>query len=324
MGRRSGSIEGSRDISQSYKSTMVRRYDRRPESTPVTAIRLVRLRLHPRTYRVVGHGLGLDRIASTARSGTGGSHCPGTRRSGRGRRTRRPLAMASPHVMPLKQSAGLLLFRRRGESLEVLLVHPGGPFWARKDDGAWSIPKGEVEQNEDVLAAARREVEEETGARPSGTFIPLPPVHQTGGKIVHVWAVESDFDPVVTEEQSVRDGMAAQVRQPQVVSRGRSRGLVRSGDCCAQDSRQSGDRPAAPGRAAHTDCRAGAIGSSRNLTTARRPSDDERTQHDQLSDGKRRLRLRRGQRVQAPAPSRTSARPGRRHSSRGPTPRSAT
>ena len=79
--------------------------------------------------------------------------------------------------------------------LEVLLVHPGGPLWARKDDGAWSIPKGEVEPDEDALAAARREVEEETGARPSGTFIALSPVRQTCGKIVHVWAIESDFDP---------------------------------------------------------------------------------------------------------------------------------
>jgi predicted NUDIX family NTP pyrophosphohydrolase len=103
--------------------------------------------------------------------------------------------MAPAHMMPRKQSAGLLLFRGRGVSLEVLLVHPGGPLWARKDDGAWSIPKGEVEDNEDTLAAARREVEEETGARPSGTFISLSPVRQTGGKIVHVWAVESDFDP---------------------------------------------------------------------------------------------------------------------------------
>jgi predicted NUDIX family NTP pyrophosphohydrolase len=105
--------------------------------------------------------------------------------------------MAPAHVMPRKQSAGLLLFRRRGSSLEVLLVHPGGPLWARKDDGAWSIPKGEVEENEDILAAARREVDEETGARPSGTFISLSPVRQTGGKIVHVWAVESDFDPAL-------------------------------------------------------------------------------------------------------------------------------
>jgi predicted NUDIX family NTP pyrophosphohydrolase len=97
--------------------------------------------------------------------------------------------------MPAKQSAGLLLFRRRAGSLEVLLVHPGGPFWARKDDGAWTIPKGEVGEHEDVLAAARREVEEETGARPTGPFIALAPVHQSGGKVVHAWAVESDFDP---------------------------------------------------------------------------------------------------------------------------------
>jgi predicted NUDIX family NTP pyrophosphohydrolase len=87
------------------------------------------------------------------------------------------------------------LFRRRPGSLEVLLVHPGGPFWARKDDGAWSIPKGEIDDDEDALAAARREVAEETGARPSGPFIPLAPLQQSGGKIVHVWAVESDFDP---------------------------------------------------------------------------------------------------------------------------------
>ena len=100
--------------------------------------------------------------------------------------------------MPRKQAAGLLLFRRAVGALEVLLVHPGGPLWARKDDGAWSIPKGEVEPDEDALAAARREVEEETGARPSGRFIALSPVRQTGGKIVHVWAIESDFDVLVT------------------------------------------------------------------------------------------------------------------------------
>ena len=101
--------------------------------------------------------------------------------------------------MPRKQAAGLLLFRRAVGALEVLLVHPGGPLWARKDEGAWSIPKGEVEPDEDALAAARREVEEETGARPSGTFIALSPVRQTGGKIVHVWAIESDFDPASLE-----------------------------------------------------------------------------------------------------------------------------
>jgi predicted NUDIX family NTP pyrophosphohydrolase len=97
--------------------------------------------------------------------------------------------------MPRTQSAGLLLFRRQTAGLEVLLVHPGGPLWARKDEGAWSIPKGEVGPDEDILAAARREVAEETGAHPAGPFFALSPVRQTGGKIVHVWAVESDFDP---------------------------------------------------------------------------------------------------------------------------------
>ena len=75
-----------------------------------------------------------------------------------------------------------------------MLVHLGGPFWARKDDGAWTVPKGEIEANEDPLAAARREVEEETGARPSGPFIPLEPIRQAGGKVVQMWAVESEFD----------------------------------------------------------------------------------------------------------------------------------
>jgi predicted NUDIX family NTP pyrophosphohydrolase len=97
--------------------------------------------------------------------------------------------------MSPRQSAGLLLFRRRTGVVEVLLVHPGGPLWARKDAGSWTIPKGEVGSDEDLLEAARREVTEETGARPCGPFIPLSSVRQSGGKIVHVWAVESDFDP---------------------------------------------------------------------------------------------------------------------------------
>jgi|SRR5271165_4274390 len=93
-----------------------------------------------------------------------------------------------------KKSAGLLLFRQ-GALLEVLLVHPGGPFWAKKDDGAWSIPKGEFADDEDALAAATREFEEEVGARPEGTFMPLEPIKQPGGKTVFAWAVRSDFDP---------------------------------------------------------------------------------------------------------------------------------
>ena len=94
-----------------------------------------------------------------------------------------------------KISAGLLLFRRSGGGLEVLLVHPGGPFWARKDEGAWSIPKGEVESGEDLLASARREFAEETGFRAEGAFMALTPVRQASGKVVHVWAVEGDADP---------------------------------------------------------------------------------------------------------------------------------
>jgi predicted NUDIX family NTP pyrophosphohydrolase len=95
-----------------------------------------------------------------------------------------------------KRSAGILLFRRkRFRLIEILLVHPGGPFWARKDEGAWTIPKGEHEEEEDPLGAARREFEEETSHRPEGTFHPLAPVTQRSGKIVRAWAVEGDFDP---------------------------------------------------------------------------------------------------------------------------------
>ena len=94
-----------------------------------------------------------------------------------------------------KRSAGLLLYRRFGASLQFLLVHPGGPFWARKDEGAWSIPKGEYEEGEDALAAARREFAEETGFLIDGQFIPLGTVQQRGGKVVSAWAIEGDADP---------------------------------------------------------------------------------------------------------------------------------
>ncbi len=94
-----------------------------------------------------------------------------------------------------KTSAGLLMFRVSSGALQVLLVHPGGPFWAKKDEGAWSIPKGELAGGEDPLAAARREFEEETGCRAQGPFIPLTPITQRGGKIVQAWAVEGDCDP---------------------------------------------------------------------------------------------------------------------------------
>lgn len=101
-----------------------------------------------------------------------------------------------------KTSAGLLLFRETSGGLEVLLVHPGGPFWSRKDDGAWSIPKGEFEEGEDPLEAARREFEEETGASAPGEAIPLGALKQAGGKIVHAWAVRGDFDPDLLESNT--------------------------------------------------------------------------------------------------------------------------
>lgn len=96
-----------------------------------------------------------------------------------------------------KQAAGLLLFRVAAGRREVLLVHPGGPFWARKGDGAWSIPKGGIEPGEDALAAARREFGEETGLPLADDAVPiaLPPVRQPGGKTVHAWAVAQDVDP---------------------------------------------------------------------------------------------------------------------------------
>ncbi len=92
-------------------------------------------------------------------------------------------------------SAGILLFRALAGHLEVLLVHPGGPFWARKDDGAWSIPKSEFDDGEDPLAAARREFAEETGLTMVGEPMPLGALRQPSGKVVHAWAVRGDFDP---------------------------------------------------------------------------------------------------------------------------------
>jgi predicted NUDIX family NTP pyrophosphohydrolase len=91
-------------------------------------------------------------------------------------------------------SAGLILFRRAPAGVEVLLVHPGGPFWAKKDAGAWSIPKGEVAEGEELLATARREFAEELGFAASGEFVPLGEVKQKGDKTVHAWAVEGDCD----------------------------------------------------------------------------------------------------------------------------------
>jgi predicted NUDIX family NTP pyrophosphohydrolase len=94
------------------------------------------------------------------------------------------------------RSAGILLYRRGSEGPEVLLVHPGGPFWTRRDEGAWSIPKGEYADGEDAMAAARREFEEETGtAPPPGALVELGEIRQRSGKRVTAWAAEGDLDP---------------------------------------------------------------------------------------------------------------------------------
>jgi predicted NUDIX family NTP pyrophosphohydrolase len=94
-----------------------------------------------------------------------------------------------------RTSAGVLLYRRRDGVPEVFLVHPGGPFWAKKDEGAWSIPKGEFDPSEDALTAAKREFEEETGLVVEGEFRALKPIRQAGGKLVHAFALEGDLDP---------------------------------------------------------------------------------------------------------------------------------
>jgi predicted NUDIX family NTP pyrophosphohydrolase len=101
-------------------------------------------------------------------------------------------------------SAGLLLYRRVGTGLEVFLAHPGGPFWSRRDAGAWTIPKGLVEPGEDPLAAACREFEEETGIRPVGPFLPLGEVRQKAGKVVRVWAWEGDADSAAVRSNTAR------------------------------------------------------------------------------------------------------------------------
>jgi predicted NUDIX family NTP pyrophosphohydrolase len=101
-----------------------------------------------------------------------------------------------------KRSAGILMYRRGAQGLELLLVHPGGPFWARKDLGAWSIPKGEYSETEDPLAVAMREFEEETGMHPRGELRPLGDVTQPGRKIVTAFALEGDFDPATLKSNT--------------------------------------------------------------------------------------------------------------------------
>ncbi|MBC8107476.1 MAG: NUDIX domain-containing protein [Anaerolineae bacterium] len=103
-----------------------------------------------------------------------------------------------------RTSSGLLAYRKKARVIEVLLVHPGGPFWANKDLGTWTIPKGEVNSGEDLLATAKREFKEETGHDASGPFMPLAPIKQKSGKIVHAWAFAGDFDVTACKSNTFR------------------------------------------------------------------------------------------------------------------------
>jgi predicted NUDIX family NTP pyrophosphohydrolase len=103
-----------------------------------------------------------------------------------------------------KTSAGLLLYRRTNGQLEVFLAHPGGPFWRNRDDGAWTIPKGQQNPDEELLATARREFTEETGIQSAEPFVPLGSVRQKSGKTVHAWAWEGDADPSCVTSNTTR------------------------------------------------------------------------------------------------------------------------
>ena len=143
-------------------------------------------------------------------------------------------------------SAGILMYRRAGANLEVLLVHPGGPYWRKKDEGSWSIPKGEIADGEDVEVAARREFMEETGIALSGLLDPLGEIRQRGGKRVIAFAVEGDVDVQSIQKQHFRNRVAAEGWADAEFSRDRSRRVVRPAIGPCKDTR----RPATASRSA--------------------------------------------------------------------------
>jgi predicted NUDIX family NTP pyrophosphohydrolase len=114
------------------------------------------------------------------------------------------LRLASPSLNATKTSAGLLLYRRTAAGLQIFLAHPGGPFWRGRDAGAWTIPKGIAEPGEDLLTAACREFEEETGVHPTGPFIPLGVIRQKAGKLVHAWAWEGEADAATITSNTMK------------------------------------------------------------------------------------------------------------------------
>ncbi|MBS3071031.1 NUDIX domain-containing protein [Candidatus Pacearchaeota archaeon] len=115
-----------------------------------------------------------------------------------------------------KVSSGLLMFKINN-GLEVFLAHPGGPFWEKKDESSWTIPKGEVNENEDLFEAAKREFEEEIGMKPEGDFIPLDSVEQKSGKIVHAWAFRNDSTPVLLRQNFITiDFKGKKIKIPEI------------------------------------------------------------------------------------------------------------
>lgn len=111
-----------------------------------------------------------------------------------------------------RESAGILLYRRpKDGGIQVFLAHPGGPFWGEKDEGAWTIPKGEIEEGEDLLAAGVREFQEETGVLLAGPFADLGNIRQKSGKVVHAWACEGDADPAMVKSNFVQVKWAGQM-----------------------------------------------------------------------------------------------------------------
>ncbi len=158
-------------------------------------------------------------------------------------------AASTMATMP-KISAGLLMYRIKADAVEVLLAHPGGPFFQNKDDGAWSIPKGEPEPGEELLSAAQREFEEETGLKPAGPFLPLAPVQQKGGKIVHGWAFAGDCDPGALRSNAFTMEWPPRSGRQMEVSRDRSGRLLRSGRSPKEDQVGPGRIHRRVGRAA--------------------------------------------------------------------------
>jgi len=143
--------------------------------------------------------------------------------------------------MPKKLSAGILLYRKSGGRLEVFLVHPGGPFWAKKDAGAWSIPKGEYLEGEDPESVARREFAEETGCELTGSMQPLASLEQPSGKVISAWAVEGDLDPATLKSNTVAlewPPRSGKIQQCPEVERGAWFDLI-----SARDKLLAGQRP---------------------------------------------------------------------------------